>query len=331
MNVSIEGAPVMSTNATGTNVHALFIKSSSVFASTGAATNSYSLTVNAMTGATNNYIFDFRDDAGNSRLKLTATGNFTLTQAAQSSSWANAITINPGAHTSMTAGTEFNTVIFTGSTQTWAAGSSTLATQRYNWFKGQTVNAGSGNTITDTENVRIDAPVNGSGTTTNLWALGLNGHTRILDGFNIATGTSTGTTIATSASQKLGHYGATPIVQPANTVAIDTLLVNLGLRASGGVGLFDTDIKAGVVGKGYYVKEGSNATMGTGTLSGGTLVVNTTKVTANSRIFLTDQGGTITNLGSLYISARSVGTSFTVSSTNVLDASDFAWIIFEPA
>lgn len=91
------------------------------------------------------------------------------------------------------------------------------------------------------------------------------------------------------------------------------------------------DAKLNTVGGGLYVKEGSNATMGTGTLSGGTLVVSTTKVTANSRIFLADQGGTVTNIGSLYVSARSAGTSFTVSSSNVLDASTFAWIIFEPS
>jgi hypothetical protein len=36
-------------------------------------------------------------------------------------------------------------------------------------------------------------------------------------------------------------------------------------------------------------------------------------------------------VGSTYISARSAGTSFTISSTNVLDAADVAWIIIEPA
>lgn len=92
------------------------------------------------------------------------------------------------------------------------------------------------------------------------------------------------------------------------------------------------DLKLGTAGNGFYVKEGSNATMGTGTLSGGTLVVSTTKVTASSRIFLTDTGGgVLANIGALYISARSAGTSFTVSSSNALDTSTFNWIIFEPA
>ncbi len=83
-------------------------------------------------------------------------------------------------------------------------------------------------------------------------------------------------------------------------------------------------------GYGLEIKEGSNAKMGLATLSGGTVTVSTTAVTANSRIFLTDQGGTVTNLGSVYISARTAGTSFTISSTNILDASDVAWMIVEP-
>lgn len=91
------------------------------------------------------------------------------------------------------------------------------------------------------------------------------------------------------------------------------------------------NIKIGVAGSGLYVKEGSNATMGQATLSGGTVVVSTTKVTANSRIFLTIDGGTLTNVGATYISARTAGTSFTISSTNILDASNVSWIIIEPA
>lgn len=90
------------------------------------------------------------------------------------------------------------------------------------------------------------------------------------------------------------------------------------------------DLKLPTVGTGIYVKEGTNATMGSATLVGGTVVVSTTKVTANSRIFLTNNvnGGT---LGSISVSARTAGTSFTISSTNVLDTSTIAWVIIEPA
>ena len=91
------------------------------------------------------------------------------------------------------------------------------------------------------------------------------------------------------------------------------------------------DIKIAVVGKGLYIKEGTNATMGTATLSSGTVTVSTTKVTANSRIFITVQGGTLTNVGSTYVSARTAGTSFVISSTNILDSATVAWVIIEPA
>lgn len=91
------------------------------------------------------------------------------------------------------------------------------------------------------------------------------------------------------------------------------------------------DVKLNTAGNGLYVKEGTNATMGIATLVAGTVTVNTTKVTANSRIFLTIDGGTLTNVGATYVSARTAGTSFTISSTNVLDASNVAWIIIEPS
>lgn len=84
-----------------------------------------------------------------------------------------------------------------------------------------------------------------------------------------------------------------------------------------------------VAGKGITLKSGSNARIGTGTLSGGTLVVANTSVTANTRIFLTDTtSGALTNVGSLTV-VTSAGVGFTVNSTNVLDASTFNWILFE--
>lgn len=49
----------------------------------------------------------------------------------------------------------------------------------------------------------------------------------------VNTGTTSGTRIGGTGA-KLALFGATPIVQPANTVELVTLLTNLGLRASGG-------------------------------------------------------------------------------------------------
>jgi len=81
---------------------------------------------------------------------------------------------------------------------------------------------------------------------------------------------------------------------------------------------------------GFQVEEGApDARMGAIALVAGTRVVNTTAVTANSRIFLTNNapGGTP---GWLRVSARVAGTSFTILSSDALDTSTIAWEIREP-
>lgn len=91
-----------------------------------------------------------------------------------------------------------------------------------------------------------------------------------------------------------------------------------------------TDVKLNTAGNGLYVKQGANATHGVSTLVGGTVVVSTTKVTANSNIFLTcnTQGGTP---GFLRVSARTASTSFTILSSSGTDTSVVGWLIVEPA
>lgn len=89
-------------------------------------------------------------------------------------------------------------------------------------------------------------------------------------------------------------------------------------------------VTIGTAGAGVRIKEGANARMGTSTLVAGTVVVATNKVTATSRIFLTTQapGGAP---GAVYVSARTAGTSFTVTSTSGTDTSLVGWLILEPA
>lgn len=101
---------------------------------------------------------------------------------------------------------------------------------------------------------------------------------------------------------------------------------------STGVATFNADAKIGTVGFGLYVKEGTNATMGTATLVAGTVTVATSKVTANSRIFISRQNDPAT-LGVLPcdVTGRTAGTSFTVTSSSILDTAAIAWIIIEPA
>lgn len=75
------------------------------------------------------------------------------------------------------------------------------------------------------------------------------------------------------------------------------------------------------------IATGTNASAGTGTLVGGTVTISTTAVTANSLIFLTDTTASFTNVGVMSVSSKSAGTSFTVTSANVLDTSTFNWLI----
>jgi len=100
---------------------------------------------------------------------------------------------------------------------------------------------------------------------------------------------------------------------------------------SGSTNMFlNANFKLNTAGNGLYIKEGTNATSGIKTLTGGTAVVSTTKVTASSRVHLTSQGGG-SNHGAHYISARTAGTSFTITSTNASDTDAIAWTIIEPA
>lgn len=63
-------------------------------------------------------------------------------------------------------------------------------------------------------------------------------------GFNIVT-YGAGFKIGGTSAEKISFWGSTPIAQPANTVAIDDVLVNTGLRASGGLSNFTAAITIG--------------------------------------------------------------------------------------
>ena len=73
----------------------------------------------------------------------------------------------------------------------------------------------------------------------------------------------------------------------------------------------------------------SRITHGTAALSGGTATVTATTITSNSRIILTSQldGGTP---GWVRVSSRSVGASFTITSSSATDTSTIGYVVFEP-
>jgi len=95
----------------------------------------------------------------------------------------------------------------------------------------------------------------------------------------------------------------------------------------GGAQFGNIDVK--VAGAGLQVKEGANCKQGTAVLVRGTVTMADTAATASSRIFLTSQadGGTP---GFLRVSARTAGTSFTITSSSGTDTSIVAYEIFEP-
>lgn len=107
------------------------------------------------------------------------------------------------------------------------------------------------------------------------------------------------------------------------------LLSGLPADYNGTQGQFNGSVSVTAVGAGYRVAEGANAKQGVATLSSGVAVVSNTSVTANSRIFLTAQDNN--SVGILRVSARTAGTSFTITSSILTDSGVIAYQIFEPA
>lgn len=89
-----------------------------------------------------------------------------------------------------------------------------------------------------------------------------------------------------------------------------------------------TDFALSGSNRNYFVKVGTNNSTGTTTLSSGTATVNNTLVRADSLISLTLQN--CSTCGSLSVGTKTVGTSFVINSTNVLDASDVYYEIKQP-
>lgn len=81
-------------------------------------------------------------------------------------------------------------------------------------------------------------------------------------------------------------------------------------------------------GKGLTVKSGTNARIGSSALTAGSVVVANTSVTASTIVLLTSQvdGGTP---GFVRCSARTAGTSFTITSSSGTDTSTIGWLLVE--
>lgn len=143
-------------------------------------------------------------------------------------------------------------------------------------------------------------------------------------GVNIADTTFLFSDGASSGGLGVGTLTSDPLTFGTNNTKV--------IQISGaGITTVSGDLKLGTAGNGLYIKEGSNATMGTAVANGTTeVIVSTTKVTATSRIFLTCNTVGGTPLGVYYVSSRSAGVSFGFKAA-ATDTSTIAWHIIEPA
>lgn len=128
-------------------------------------------------------------------------------------------------------------------------------------------------------------------------------------------------------SDKTGSFPFT--VDDAGNVTCKSLTSSAASALTGNQVITGGNLDIATAGNGLQVKEGANAKQGTAALTAGAATVANTSVTANSRIFLTSQadGGTP---GWLRVSARTAGTSFTITSSSNLDTSTVAYLITEP-
>lgn len=160
-------------------------------------------------------------------------------------------------------------------------------------------------------------------------------------GNTASTTAATGLQISTDAVTNLYRSAASTLRTDGRLLAAGGLRVNQGafisLDASDGVafiilvGGIATLTGALSARGGFRVQEAANTKQGVATLVGGTVTVSNTSITANSRIFLTAQSlGTVTTPKALAVTARSVGTSFTITSADATDTSVVAYEIFEP-
>jgi hypothetical protein len=117
----------------------------------------------------------------------------------------------------------------------------------------------------------------------------------------------------------------------ANSLALDATTIT----ATGAVGITGAVTATGNViisaaGSGLQVKEGSNARMGTATLSGGTIEVANTSAATGDRIFIQRVSGTAAEFGHLSYTISN-GVSFTINSTDAQDDSVVNWLIIKPS
>ncbi|HEY8985452.1 MAG TPA: glycosyl hydrolase family 28-related protein [Streptomyces sp.] len=157
--------------------------------------------------------------------------------------------------------------------------------------------------------------------------------TKASDGASVwLTNSATGVVLVGVAEVSPGSNASTCLRTDAGTIA--TVLGLTAVKANtlnGTVNRLDPgDGSLVVTGKTIVPSGGAAARMGTATLAAGTVTVTTSAITAASVVQLTIQtpGGTV---GSVYVNARTAGTSFVIKSTSSTDTSTVGWRILDPS
>lgn len=117
----------------------------------------------------------------------------------------------------------------------------------------------------------------------------------------------------------------------SSNLSMNEATYNMTYTTSGTAFDFHSNVVLAEAGNGLQVKEGSNARLGRATLVAGTVTVANTSVTASTEIFVTCQDPNGGVPGAAYISARTPGVSFDITSTSVADTCIEAWHLVEPA
>jgi hypothetical protein len=139
----------------------------------------------------------------------------------------NCYTFNFSSNVNQTLSSEISGVVYNNYSRQWATGN--ITTQREQYIKTVTYTAIGASVITNAFGKYIEAPTASTNITiTNNYALGLAGSLKINDTFNIVFDTTNGSKIATSPTQKLSFWNATPIVQPTTAVAAATVVSGTG-------------------------------------------------------------------------------------------------------
>jgi hypothetical protein len=168
--------------------------------------------------------------------------------------------LNVSNQTNNTASVEVPTFVINSFSRTWATGA--LTTQRGFWVKALTMAFTNASTVTDAYGAYIESPIAGTNATiTNLYSLGLSGHLNMLDGFGIKFGTSTGGNVGLTSSDKVGYWGATPVVRPSAATTIqgfyDSMstigLISTGTITTRSINVISTNTNAGNAANTDYV------------------------------------------------------------------------------